>query len=70
MLIRFFLELKDAQIPVSIREYLTLLEALKKEVIRPSMDEFYQLSKITLVKRINLILEIINTAFPSRTIQK
>jgi uncharacterized protein with von Willebrand factor type A (vWA) domain len=50
MLIRFFLELKDAQIPVSIREYLTLLEALKKEVIRPSMDEFYQLSKITLVK--------------------
>lgn len=50
MLIQFFLNLKDAKIPVSVREFLTLLEALKVSVINPSIDEFYQLSRMTLVK--------------------
>ena len=50
MLIQFFLNLKDAKIPVSVREFLTLLEALKASVINPSIDEFYQLSRMTLVK--------------------
>jgi len=50
MLIQFFLNLKDAKIPVSVREFLTLLEALKASVINPTIDEFYQLSRMTLVK--------------------
>lgn len=50
MLIQFFLNLKEAKIPVSIREFLTLLEALKTGVISPSIDEFYQLSRMTLIK--------------------
>lgn len=50
MLIQFFLHLKEAKIPVSVREFLTLLEALKASVIHPSIDEFYQLSRMTLVK--------------------
>jgi uncharacterized protein with von Willebrand factor type A (vWA) domain len=50
MLIQFFLHLKEAKIPVSVREFLTLLEALKASVINPSINEFYQLSRMTLVK--------------------
>ena len=50
MLIPFFLNLKEAKVPVSVREFLTLLEALKSGVINPSIDEFYQLSRMTLVK--------------------
>ena len=50
MLIQFFLNLKEAKVPVSVREFLTLLEALKSNVINPSIDEFYQLARITLVK--------------------
>jgi uncharacterized protein with von Willebrand factor type A (vWA) domain len=50
MLIQFFLNLKEAKIPVSVREFLTLLEALKLGVISPSIDEFYQLSRMTLIK--------------------
>jgi uncharacterized protein with von Willebrand factor type A (vWA) domain len=50
MLTEFFLKLKSHKLPVSIKEYLTLLEAMKKNVISPSIDEFYYLSRITLVK--------------------
>jgi uncharacterized protein with von Willebrand factor type A (vWA) domain len=50
MLIDFFFTLKDAKIPVSIKEFLTLLEAMQKNVIRSSLDDFYYLSRITLVK--------------------
>ena len=50
MLIDFFYTLKDAKIPVSIKEFLLLLEALQKNVIHNSLDEFYYLSRITLVK--------------------
>jgi len=50
MLIQFFLNLKEAKVPVSVREFLTLLEGLKSGVISPSIDEFYQLSRMTLVK--------------------
>jgi uncharacterized protein len=46
----FFLRLKHHKVPVSVREYLTLLEALKKNVISPSIDEFYHLARTTLVK--------------------
>ena len=50
MLIQFFLNLKEAKVPVSVREFLTLLEALKSNVISPSIDDFYQLARMTLVK--------------------
>ena len=50
MLIDFFLHLRNAKLPVSIKEYLTLLEAMRKQVIGPSVDEFYYLSRATLVK--------------------
>src|SRR5690606_6419060 len=39
-----------ARIPVSIREFLVLLEALEKNVIEPSLDDFYFLARATLVK--------------------
>src|SRR5690348_10627673 len=50
MLIDFFLKLKSHKLPVSIKEYLTLLEAMDKKVIGPSIDEFYYLSRTALVK--------------------
>lgn len=50
MLIDFFFTLKDAKIPVSIKEFLVLLEAMQKNVISPSLDDFYFLSRTTLVK--------------------
>ena len=50
MLIDFFLKLKSHRLPVSIKEYLTLLEAMGKDVIGPSIDEFYYLSRAALVK--------------------
>ena len=50
MLIDFFFTLKDAKIPVSIKEFLILLEAMKKNVTGPSLDDFYFLSRMTLVK--------------------
>ncbi|MDT3680377.1 MAG: VWA domain-containing protein [Burkholderiaceae bacterium] len=50
MLIDFFLHLRGAKLPVSIKEYLLLLEAMREHVIGPSIDEFYFLSRATLVK--------------------
>jgi len=50
MLIDFFFHLRGAKLKVSINELLTLLEALKRGVIGPSIDEFYHLSRATLVK--------------------
>jgi uncharacterized protein len=50
MLTDFFFHLRHRGLPISTREYLTLLEALKAGVIGPSIDEFYHLSRATLVK--------------------
>ena len=50
MLIDFFLHLRHAKLPVSIKEYLLLLEAMREHVIGPSIDDFYYLSRATLVK--------------------
>ena len=46
----FFFSLREAKIPVSLREYLTLIEALEKGVVEFSVDDFYFLSRSTLVK--------------------
>jgi uncharacterized protein len=50
MLIDFFQTLRTAKLPVSIKEYLMLLEAMGANVIGPSIDEFYFLARATLVK--------------------
>lgn len=50
MLIHFFTALREAQIPVSLREYLTLCQALAADLAEKSVDEFYYLSRTCLVK--------------------
>ena len=50
MFTRFFTELRDAKLPVSITEYLTLLRAVRDGVAGASVDAFYYLSRATLVK--------------------
>lgn len=50
MFINFFLELRDARVPVSLREYLTLLEGMEAGLADYSVDDFYFLSRTTLVK--------------------
>jgi uncharacterized protein with von Willebrand factor type A (vWA) domain len=50
MLIDFFLHLKAKKLPVSTREFLTLLEALKEHVAGNSIDDFYFLARTCLVK--------------------
>lgn len=47
---RFFLELRDAGLPVSLREYLTLMEALDADLAERDAQTFYYLSRSTLVK--------------------
>ena len=50
MFAQFFLELRQAKVPVSLREYLTLLEAMKQNLAAYSVDEFYYLARAALVK--------------------
>ncbi len=50
MLINFFYALKDTGIPVSIKELLSLLEALSQDLAFADVDEFYYLSRTCLVK--------------------
>ena len=50
MLINFFYALKDFGIPVSIKELLSLLEALSQDLAFADVDEFYYLARTCLVK--------------------
>ncbi|MBL8483749.1 MAG: VWA domain-containing protein [Rhodocyclaceae bacterium] len=50
MLIDFFLHLKSHQLPVSTKELLTLLEAMRERVCGHSIDEFYYLARTCMVK--------------------
>jgi len=50
MLTNFFFHLRDNNLKVNIREHLTLLEALDKEVVAYSTEEFYFLSRAIYVK--------------------
>jgi hypothetical protein len=47
---RFFTELRAAKVPVSLKEYLVLVECLEKDVIPPLVEDFYFLARATLVK--------------------
>ncbi|MEZ5630891.1 MAG: VWA domain-containing protein [Burkholderiaceae bacterium] len=56
MLIDFFYTLRAAKLPVSVKEFLTLLEALQANVVGPrqpeacTIDDFYYLARTALVK--------------------
>ena len=50
MFVNFFHALKKNAVPVSLREYLTMLEALDGGVIDRAVDDFYYLARATLVK--------------------
>ena len=50
MLTKLFYTLKKYQVPVSIREYLDLLNALDKGLVFSDNEEFYRLARICLVK--------------------
>src|SRR5438270_11048661 len=50
MFIPFFLELRAAKVPVSLREFLTLLEAMRLRVAGFDIEEFYFLARTALVK--------------------
>jgi len=50
MLINFFLTLRKYKVPVTLRELMDLLEALKGKLVYANIDEFYLLSRTCLVK--------------------
>ncbi|MER2508816.1 VWA domain-containing protein [Amaricoccus sp.] len=50
MYTRFFEDLRAARIPVSLREYLTLLEALQARIATYDAEAFYYLARAALVK--------------------
>ena len=50
MLVDFFFKLREYRLSVSLRELLDLLNALEKGVIFASIEDFYFLSKIIMVK--------------------
>ena len=50
MFLNFLTELRAAKIPASLKEHLTLLEAMKAGVIERTIEDFYYLSRATYVK--------------------
>jgi len=50
MLVTFFHELRAAGVPVTLREYLTLIEAMDKDLAGRRVDNFYYLSRAALIK--------------------
>src|SRR5471032_2007606 len=50
MFVNFFTELKSAGVPVTLREYLTLMEAMQADLASRRVEDFYYLSRATLVK--------------------
>ncbi len=50
MFTQFFLELRDAKVPATLREYLTLLEAMRRGCANYKIEDFYYLSRSCLVK--------------------
>ncbi|MEH6344166.1 MAG: hypothetical protein V7785_03720 [Bermanella sp.] len=50
MLVDFFQTMRDYRIPCSIREYLDLINAMKSHLAFASQEEFYQISRLCLVK--------------------
>ena len=50
MFLNFFNELRAAKVPVTLKEYLALMEAMDKGVIDRDVEDFYYLARAALVK--------------------
>jgi uncharacterized protein with von Willebrand factor type A (vWA) domain len=50
MFVTFFTELKSAGVPVTLREYLTLMQAMDRDLAGRRVEDFYYLSRAALVK--------------------
>jgi len=50
MFLDFFLLLKNSGIPVTLNEYLSMLEALQRNAIARTVDQFYYLCRMSMVK--------------------
>ena len=50
MFVDFFLKLREARVPVSLREYLTLVKAVEAGLANFDVRDFYYLSRATMVK--------------------
>ena len=50
MFVTFFHELKSAGLPVTLREYLTLMEAMDADLASRRVEDFYYLARAALVK--------------------
>ena len=50
MFLNFFIELRNVKIPVSLKEYLSLLDCLDNNVISYKVENFYYLSRASLIK--------------------
>src|SRR6266480_4240727 len=50
MFLQFFTSLRDAQVPVTLREYLTLMEAIDADLAEQTVENFYYLARASLVK--------------------
>jgi uncharacterized protein len=50
MFVGFLLALREAKVPVSLREFLTLMEAMRRNVAAYDIDDFYYLARTSLVK--------------------
>ena len=50
MFVTFFQQLKSAGVPVSLREYLTLMQAMDADLASRRIEDFYYLSRAALVK--------------------
>src|SRR3977135_1614388 len=50
MFVQFFTDLKAAGVPVTLREYLTLMQAMDADLASRRVEDFYYLSRATLVK--------------------
>jgi uncharacterized protein with von Willebrand factor type A (vWA) domain len=50
MFVTFFAELKSAGVPVTLREYLTLMQAMERDLPARRVENFYYLSRAVLIK--------------------
>ena len=50
MFINFFCKLKDSNIPVTVKEYLTFIEGLDRKITQYSVNNFYFFARTSLVK--------------------
>lgn len=50
MLVQFFQHLKNAHVKVTLTEWLDLIDVLSQEMTAPTVDDFYQLARLCLIK--------------------